>query len=165
MNTYLLQLRERYAQLAPRERWMTALGAAAVLITLLYLLVWEPLAKAELRRYEAVQSARGLASRIEELAAEAQNRRGSAAPVNLGISVLAAVDQSAKGGLLEKAPSRVQPEGEKEVKVWIEDVSFDGLVRWLHELETRYGIRAQSAEIERQSAPGLVNARLSLVRS
>jgi len=165
MNAYLLQLKERYAQLAQRERWMLAIGVGAVTLTLLYLLIWEPLAKAEQRRFEAVQGARGLASRIEELAAEVQNRRGGGAPVNLGISILAAVDQTTKGGLLEKAPSRVQPEGEKEVKVWVEDVSFDGLMRWLHELESRYGIRAQSAEIERQSAPGLVNARLSLVRS
>lgn len=162
MNAALVRFKEWFAQLAPRERWMVSLGAAAVALTLLYVAVWEPLVKTQQRRAEALSGARGLASRIEELAALAQNARGGNA-ANLGASILSAVDQSARTAL-EKQPSRIQPEGDKEVKVWLEDVPFDSLMRWQHELESRYGIRAQTAEIEKQATSGMVSARLSLVR-
>lgn len=163
MNAYLIRFKEWFAQLAPLERWMVSGCALVVAVTLLYAGIWQPLAKAQQRRSEALASARVLASRIEELATLAQGARAGGA-VNLNVSILMAVDQTARAGTLEKPPSRIQPEGEKEVKVWIEEVSFDGLLRWLNELETRYGIRADTAEIEKQAAPGVVSARLSLVR-
>jgi general secretion pathway protein M len=74
------------------------------------------------------------------------------------------VDLSARAGTLSKPPSRIQPEGEREVRVWLEAVSFDSLLRWIGELETRYGIQVQTADIERAERPGLVDARLTLVR-
>lgn len=163
MNVYLIRFKEWLAQLAPRERWMVIGGALFVAVSLLYGALWQPLAKAQQRRSEALASARVLASRIEELAALAQGARSGGA-VNLNVSILMAVDQTARAGTLEKPPSRIQPEGDREVKVWIEEVSFDGLLRWLNELETRYGIRAETAEIEKQDTPGVVSARLSLVR-
>ena len=55
-------------------------------------------------------------------------------------------------------------DGETEVKIWFEDVPFDNLARWIGILQSRYGVSVSGAEIERRSSPGLVNARLSLVR-
>ena len=75
------------------------------------------------------------------------------------------VDQATKNGTLGKAPSRLQPEGDAEVRVWLDGISFDALVRWLSDLETRQGVRVQNADIEKQDAPGTVNVRLSLVRA
>jgi general secretion pathway protein M len=162
MKNALARFQAWFAQLAPRERWMVVAAAIVVAITLLYLAVWEPLVNAQQRRSLALQEARALASRIEQLAGQTQGARGPA--VNLGVSVLSAVDQSARAGALDKPPSRIQPEGEREVKVWIDGVSFDALLRWLQSLQTGYGISVQSAELERGAAPGQVNAQLSLVR-
>lgn len=166
MKQRLEQFNEWYLQLAPRERVLTALGAAAVLATLLFLALWEPLAKAHLNNAEALDAARAIASRLETAAATVKkaHQGGRGAALNRNLSLLSAVDQAAKSGTLGAAPSRLQPEGDREVKVWLDDVAFDRLLRWLNELETRYGVVAQSAEIERESGPGLVNARLSLVR-
>ena len=163
MNTFIAQQRARFEGLAPRERLLLLVGGAVVAITVLYLVIWEPLVTAHTTRAQALESARVLANRIESLAAEAQgNRNGSA--VNLSVSLLAAVDQTSRSPVLGKAPARVQPEGDREVKVWLEDVAFDKLLRWLVELETLYGIGASSAEIDRGAAPGTVSARLTLVR-
>lgn len=153
-------------RLAPRERVLVLLAAAAVVATLFFLLVWEPLAQAHARRAEELQTARALAQRLEVIAAEVQRARrgGGAAAPDLNTSLLAAVDLSARAGTLSKPPSRIQPEGEREVRVWLEAVSFDSLLRWLAEIETRYGIQVQTADIERVERPGLVDARLTLVR-
>jgi general secretion pathway protein M len=164
MKDALAQLQARLAQLAPRERLLVIGGGIVLLITLLYLLLWEPLVLAHTQRAAALQSERALATRIEVAAAEAQRNRGSGNTANLSMSLLAAVDQTSRSPTLGKAPARVQPEGEREVKVWLEGVAFDNLLRWLQELETRYGISASSAEIERGDAAGTVSARLTLVR-
>lgn len=48
--------------------------------------------------------------------------------------------------------------------VTLSDVDFTRLMRWLDRLDQEAGITVTSARIERQTLPGVVNARLSLVR-
>lgn len=167
MRQWLDQARERFLALQPRERWIVSVGALIVLVTLIYLLVWEPIVDAHRQRVQALESARLLAIRLEQAAAQVQRAGGgprAGAAAGRGLSLMAAVDQASKQGTLGKSPTRIQPEGDREVRVWFEDVSFDVLVRWLAELQTRYGVGVQTLDIEPQSTPGKVNARMSLVR-
>lgn len=160
------QARERFLALQSRERWIVSVGGIVVALTLLYLLVWEPIVDAHRQRVQALESARLLAIRLEQAAAQVQRAGGQrgAASAGRGLSLMAAVDQASKQGTLGKSPTRIQPEGDREVRVWFEDVSFDALVRWLAELQTRYGVGVQTLDVEPQSTPGKVNARMSLVR-
>lgn len=48
--------------------------------------------------------------------------------------------------------------------VILSEVDFTRLMRWLDQLDRESGITVTSARIERQTLPGVVNARLSLVR-
>ena len=167
MRQSLDQARERFLALQPRERWIVSAGALIVLVTLLYLLVWEPIVDAHRQRVQSLESARLVAIRLEQAAAQVQRAGGGqrgAAAAGRGLSLMAAVDQASKQGTLGKSPTRIQPEGDREVRVWFEDVSFDVLVRWLAELQTRYGVGVQTLDVEPQSTPGKVNARMSLVR-
>lgn len=162
-----LQARERFLALQSRERWMLGVGVIALLLTVLYLAIWEPLVQAREQRALALESSRAIAIRLEQAAQQLRASAGNnpAATAGRGLSLLAAVDQASKQGTLGKSPTRVQPEGDREVRVWFEDVPFDGMVRWLHELQTRYGISVQTMDVEPQSGPGQVNVRLSLVRA
>jgi general secretion pathway protein M len=165
MNAYLVQLREWLAQLAPRERLFVLIGAAVVALTILFVGIWEPLLHAHARRAQALDASRVVATQLEVAAAELQRSRAGGG-VNRNASLLSAVDQSSHSPTLGKAPSRIQPEGEgdKGVNVWIEDVPFDNLVRWMNDLERSYGIVAKTADIQRQPGAGLVNAHLTLAR-
>jgi general secretion pathway protein M len=167
LQQLIQQGRARFDALSQRERWMVVAGGTALTLTLLYLAIIEPITLAHRKRVEALDSARALATQLETAAAavNAAARRGGGATAGRGMSLLAAVDQSSKSGTLGKAPERLQPEGDKEVKLWFDDVPFDNLVRWLGELQTRYGITVQSLDIETQPGAGLVDARLSLVRN
>lgn len=163
----LLQGRERFLALPLRTRWIAGIGGLIVLLTIVYLLLVEPLLKAHERQLQALASARAMAVQLEQAAAAvraAGPRNAAAAQAGRGVSLLAAVDQATKQGALGKAPERLQPEGEREVRVWFDDVPFDNLVRWIAELQARYGISVQTLDVEPQSAPGLVDARLSLTR-
>ena len=57
----------------------------------------------------------------------------------------------------------MEPIGEERLRVTLEGVSFDALTRWLATLEVRYGIAAEAFSVDRAGAPGLVDARLTLV--
>lgn len=166
MNAYLTRLREWLDSLAPRERTLVLAAAVVVGIGLLDLVIWEPLARAHERREQGLVTARALASKLEALSADAARAQGNGGGgAGRGMSLLAAVDQASKSGTLSKPPTRLQPEGDGEVKVWIEGTGFESVVRWIAELESRYGITVQTVDIEKESTPGQVNARLSLVRS
>jgi general secretion pathway protein M len=162
--TALEQLRARWTALAPRERRTLALGGIALALILAYLLVWAPVTRLHHKREVALADARALAVQLEKLAAEVQAHRGGATPVATSQSLLALVDQTRKASSLTKPPSRLEPEGDSTVRIWMEDAPFDALVRWLGDLQTRYGVRVDAADIERQSGSGLVNARLTLMK-
>lgn len=159
----IAEARERFMALAPRERWIVGVGGIALLLTILFLAVWEPAIKARQDRAAALESARAIATRLEQAAAQVRAAPG-AALAGRGVSLLAAVDQAIKQSGLGKAPTRMEPEGDREVNIWFEAVPFDGVVPWLAMLQDRYGIGVQTLDVEPESA-GLVNLRLSLVRS
>jgi general secretion pathway protein M len=165
MNAALTQLQEWFRSLAPRERLLVSVGGIVVAITILYLGIWEPLSKAHSKREQDLAASQGLAQRLEAIAVVVQKSQSSGgAVINTGASLLSTVDQVSKAGTLGKPLTRIQPEGDHEVKVWIDGVSFEALVRWISELEGRYGISVQTADLDRDTLPGQVNARLSLVR-
>ncbi len=162
----LQQGRTRFDALSVRERWILLVGGVALLLTLIYLMAIEPVTQLHQQRLNALDSSRALAAQLESaaVAVSGASRGARGAQVGGGMSLLAAVDQASKTGTLGKAPERLQPEGDREVKVWFDDVPFDNLVRWLAELQTRYAITVQTLDVEAQSAPGIVDARLSLTR-
>lgn len=165
MKMYFERFRAWWATLAQREQRMLAAGAVFVAGAVLYLGVWEPVAQAGRERQLALEDARALATMLETLAVEVQRGRGTGTgTAGAGQSLLSVVDQSRRASALTKPPSRLQPEGDAMVRIWLEDVPFDALLRWLGDLQLRYGVRVDTADIERESGPGLVNARIALVR-
>lgn len=159
-------LRARFEALQPRERLFVGAAAIVVALALVYAALWQPFAHWRQRKLIDLEQARNVAAQIEVLAAKVQSQGAGAAPaVGRDVALLTAVDQAAKSGTLGKAPSRLQPDGESQVRVWIEDVQFDSVVRWMNELQARYGLRIDAVDFERRPTAGLVNARLTVVRA
>jgi general secretion pathway protein M len=151
-----------FTGLERREQWVVLIGAALLLVVLLYVGVWERLSNSvQSLRAQTEQQAASLAW-MRAAAQEAQqlHRRAAAAPAPGGASVLSLVDGSARAqGLSLK---RVQPEGEGRARVWLEAASFDALIPWLTGLETAHRVRVVNAVFEGLAAPGRVNAQLVL---
>ena len=158
-------MKDWFANLEPRERLMISSGGLVLLVLLLYLIIWEPVAG----NYQALQD--GVAEQkktllwMKQAAAELQvlRRRGSGAARGLGgRSLLAVVDQSARSGGLGPSIKRIEPEGSKGVKVWLEGVAFDPMILWLGKITRTYQIETSLITIEPQGG-GRVNARLTLL--
>lgn len=70
---------------------------------------------------------------------------------------------SSTAGELALSIRQIEQQG-AVTNVTLSAVDFTRLMRWLDRLDQEAGITVTSARIERQTLPGVVNARLSLVR-
>lgn len=146
------------------ERRMLIAGAVVVLV-LPYFGVWLPLQDDVAALQRQVQEQQAVKRWMQQAATEVkQINAASSVPVRPrdGRSLLAVVDQTAKRSGLGPGLKRLEPEGQAAVRVWLEQVAFDDMARWLTGLEQQNGLVVATITIDRQEPPGRVNARITL---
>ena len=60
--------------------------------------------------------------------------------------------------------SRLQPESDDAVIVYLEEQSFSAVLKWTLQLRENNLIKIRSANIESEEVDGLINAQLSFIR-
>jgi general secretion pathway protein M len=150
---------ERLAGLSARER-MAVAGAAVLLACLAgWALVWQPLQESRQAAHERIAEldrAIALARAAGPAFHETRQPQRSEAPAAL------ITRTASEAGLFIR---RMEPEG-NGFAVSFDQVPFDYMITWLAELETREGIAVTTLDLERQTTPGVVSARIHLeVRS
>jgi general secretion pathway protein M len=158
-------MREWFQGLGSREQLLVGAGAIVVLLLLVYVLVWSPLGEGYATMKTRVGAQRDTAAWMVQGAQTLQQlkRRAPAVRSLGGKSLLATADSTARANGLGPFLKRVEPEGSQNVRVWLENASFDLVVKWLGALGTTYGIETDSASMERVAGEaGKINARLTL---
>lgn len=160
-------MRDKWHRLTLRERWLVGGGSALALALLLYALLWHPFYKRlnELRQTVVEQRAalhwmRQAAVEVKRLSALTDT--ASQAAQRGGQSLLTLVDQTARTAGLSSALTRVEPQGDAQLRISLEKANFDTLVRWLGALEQEYGVAIVNVVVERQGGSGQVDVRLIL---
>jgi general secretion pathway protein M len=151
--------------LEPRERLLLAIGTAALVLFLLFVLVLLPLRVGYNKLQTSVVEQRDTMQWMQQSARQVkqlQAGRGTATRNLGGRSLLAVTDSTARAGGLGTALKRIEPEGGSGVRVWLDGASFDDLVKWLGTLSNSHGVDVSTATMERSEAAGRVNARLTL---
>jgi general secretion pathway protein M len=150
----------------PQEHLAMIIGGSAVLILLIYLIIWRPFEQNLEKKALLVTSQestlewmRGNVDLIQSLSAK-QDKRGT----NSKEALLTLVDRTAKSIKLREQIQRIKPQGENTVQLWVEQASFDTLISWLGQLTQNYALDIESLNIDKQESPGLVNARVVLQR-
>jgi general secretion pathway protein M len=149
----------RYELAAPREQLMLrVLGLFFLGLLLVFALI------VPLHQFNADAIADYRAQR--DTLAWMQSNRGAvkagAAPATgkSGDSVMSIINQSARPlGLNFK---RYEPSGERGVNLWLEQVPFDQVVRWLELLERDFGVIAVDFSATKRDEAGMVDVRLNL---
>lgn len=152
-----------FAELQPRERMLVIAGAVAAGLLFFYAAVWDPLVSGASAKAVAVEEQQKLLAWMQQAAADVKRLRpASAAPAQIpgGQSLLGIIDQTSKSEGLGVAVKRVKPEGENKVGVWMEEASFDDMVRWIENLHRTYGVQVENITIDRKNMPGKVDARI-----
>jgi general secretion pathway protein M len=153
--------------LQPRERWLVGSGGLLAVLLLGYALLWQPFQRdlRQLRQSVAAQRQdlawmQQAATLVKQLGGSTANPAAATA-TRSGQSLLTLVDQTAKAAGLANAVKRVEPQGSDKLRVQLDNVSFDLLVRWLIVLEQQHRIQIANVTVDRQGN-GLVNVRLVL---
>lgn len=152
----------RWRQRTVRERRVLSLGACVLAALLAYGVLWVPwqatrarLAADNARLTADLAWLQGLAPRVQALrAAQGEDAPAAGAlPVRLDASLRAA----GFGARLR----RLEPAPDGGVRVWLDEVPFDGLVGWLGRV-TAQGITVERFGVTPGASPGRVNARLTV---
>ncbi|MEW8417347.1 MAG: type II secretion system protein M [Candidatus Thiodiazotropha endolucinida] len=142
------------------------IGAAAILLLLVYLLLWRPFNQALDKKALLVESQQLTLNWMQDNLDLVKNlrsqQRGKSAGSNEALLTL--VDRTAKKIRLRQQLQRIKPQGDNAVQLWIEEAPFDTIIKWLGQLTQTHAIEIDSLTIDRQDKPGLVNARLVLQR-
>lgn len=159
------RLREWFEALEPRERALVSLAAALLVVVIIYLAGLKPLLDQTARSAAQVADQQQLLDELSQLAARRGPQQGAAADVQgSDQSLVLVVDRSTRSQGLAAYLKRNQPDGADSIRLRFEDAPFDNLLGWLVELESRYGIAAVAANIDRSPASGRVNCNLVLSR-
>lgn len=157
--------RQWWSGLEPRERRTLTLGGIALAIILYVFVLWLPAHRGAERLETRLTEQRTLLAWMQQAAAEAQSLRaaGGGNVVGTGNQALFSfVDQSAREAGLASALRQVEPSGENQVRVALQQASFDVLIGWLATLKSRHGVEASGLSVRRTDTPGLVDAQLVL---
>ena len=158
----------RWLQLAPRERWLVAIGAAILAGGLVYALAWQPLARSIERNETQVAQQRAdlawmrqAALRMRALRSQADIR--SAPQAAAGQTLRAVLDAALRTQDLDSAvAARTQGE-DGSIRVTFKPVSFDALLRCLAGLQAA-GLQVRTIELDRVGA-GQVAGSLQVARA
>ncbi len=164
MNDWLESLEQR-------ERSFVLAGAVAIVIALLYFLVWSPVQKrhsdvaADVQLWtSSLKEIRPLRARLEGAPAGVTNTPTPVSSANRTPIII--VDETLRDRGLDRFRKRSQPTSSNGIRIEFEDVSFDELVLWLGELSTNHAMHVQAATFSRssQAGQGRVKANLTLER-
>ncbi|MBT3011326.1 MAG: type II secretion system protein M [Candidatus Thiodiazotropha endolucinida] len=159
-------MKEWWQSKTPQEHMALIIGAAAILLLLVYLLLWRPFNQALDKKALLVESQQLTLNWMQDNLDLVKNlrsqQRGKSAGSNEALLTL--VDRTAKKIRLRQQIQRIKPQGDNAVQLWIEEAPFDTIIKWLGQLTQTHAIEIDSLTIDRQDKPGLVNARLVLQR-
>ncbi|MEX2496266.1 MAG: type II secretion system protein M [Woeseia sp.] len=160
MKTWFLSLEER-------ERLLVVVAGIFLLIAVFYMAVWLPLDRGQRDLNSSIDNWQDSLAELRVLKASARTTpQASAAPRDLNESLVVVVDNTLRQRALYNSLQRSQPTADNGIRDEFENASFDGLVMWLGDLGSAYGLQVQTATFSAASRErdGRVNASLTLVR-
>lgn len=163
----LQQIKQWFYSLPTKEQWMVSGTGALLLITLFYLIIWEPLHLGLDDEIQKRQSQQEILLWMQQAANEVKTlrRSGSSSTIrNKNKPTTLVIEQALKNAGLQSSVKKIESSGNNGAKVTLDEASFNQILVWLNTLATHNGIQVVSANIERAENPGRANARLTFER-
>ena len=151
-----------WSSLQSRERRVLGVGGTSVALLLLYLLAFEPAYVGRQRLQAELPALRAQVAQIEGLAGEARRLAGQATQgADSPQQLRAQLEQSIAAAGLQGAVTQLTVAGEL-IDLRFTSVGFSGWLAWFDTALRETRLRAVDIAIEREAAPGVVSARLTL---
>lgn len=162
LQNYVDMARRRYDSLADTERLIVNSVGLLVLAALVFVLLVAPAQRSVSEAQLKVSGQQKLVQWMKENESVARMAAGA------GTAAVAKSDQplqtivTSTAGPLGITVKRYENESDTKLRVWLEKVPFDKTVRWLDQLESRYGVQIISVSIDAEKEPGIITAKLVL---
>jgi len=161
------QIKQWFNSLPSKEQWMVSATGLLIIITLFYLIVWEPVHVGLEAEQQKQQSQKEILLWMQQAAVEVRVLRSSGMRSTVRDKDKPAtliIEQAINNAGLKSSVSKIESSGKNGARVVLNDAPFNQILVWLNTLATHNGIQVVSANIERASKPGRANARLTLER-
>jgi general secretion pathway protein M len=145
-----------YKTLSEKDRRALHILSAFLVPVLLYFLIINPGVSYYLAAKQQYSSNLELLDWINHSAALIQATPGPTNKMS-GESLLQIVTTSAEASKI--SISRLQPEGSDKISLWLNDIEFATLTRWLSKLISQQALTIVSISVDKTNNPGVVNAR------
>ena len=160
-------IKDWWQNLQTREQQLVIFGGIAVVILLFYTLAWSPLVNARDIKQQHVENNQELLAWMKTKSAEVKQLRLSnpqALRSDSNRSLLAIVDSLANQLGLRSSIRQIEPNGQNNVTIWMDEIEFNALVTMLGQLEKRSQVMVNEASVSKLDQPGFVQARIQLYR-
>jgi general secretion pathway protein M len=157
------ELRSWLGGLSPRERNLVYLAAVLTALALVYFALVLPITSAAAKRAARVEQKTADVAWMRQVAPQVMAAAGPGGAAGSEESLVVLVDRTGRQAGLGSAIRDQSPSGEHGLRLRLEAAPFDVLITWLAVLQQQHGVSVDAATIDAGTAPGLVNASLTLV--
>lgn len=159
---FVSDLQQRWAALQQREKRILAGGGLFLLGFAFYAGLWVPMQSGLDRLRASVPAKTQELARLQMQATEIRRLKGRG-PTKPSGSSLSTVERLATSRGLRQQISKLEPDGQHGLRLTVEQVDFNRLLRFLAELQKQQGLRVENATFDGDpDSPGIVTARLIL---
>ncbi|MCK5336659.1 MAG: type II secretion system protein M [Gammaproteobacteria bacterium] len=161
MNNYILWFKKQ----PQREQYLLITTAALIILTILYLLIWEPVFKSLDSQSLKLQSQKKILLWMNDAEKEVNKLRSSGnalSPQASSQSISTLVERSAISTGIRASIFKMSSDKKQTLKVQFKSVEFDRLTQWLGKLQKDYGITPKRVSIKQADKAGLVSCRVTL---
>ncbi len=152
-------IRQWFKSLEKREQYILLVGAAVVVLYLLFGVMYRGLVEARasyqkqnISQQETLVWMQGAVQAIQAL-------KQNSSKVNIAGKSLAELSEEAAKSA-EVRIGRFQPKNDNEAQVWLEQERFNNVLAFLARLEVDYGLSLEDVSVTSTNTPGIVNLRL-----
>lgn len=158
---------QTWRQLAPRQQRLIMVAAVVIGLALWWVWLWEPMQLTQRQHQARVAQQQVELDWLQGMAPEvAALRERSVGASDLGDrSLLGVADQTARAAGLAGALTRIEPTGNNQVRVWLDEADYGVALAWLQRLSAEYPIDIEQWAVERGTRSGQVTMRVTLARS
>jgi len=164
-NSVILDVQKQYEMLPSRDRTILKVFSVILMLCIIYFAMWAPASDYMQNAQKDVEQNTKLLLLVKQNKAllSALNRiSGSTtgAKVLTSQQLISSVTNLAKKhGVMLK---RFEPSGDKKLKIWVDNASFDKMIAWLALLKKSLNVVVEQISIEKDDAAGQVSSRLTL---
>jgi len=159
----LATIQQSFKRLSSREQLIVMSGSVVLVLIAVYLFIWDPLIAKQASLNESIKSQQKIYQQMSKSALEVKQLQGSGGHKTINASALQSfINRTAKSALPGAVIKRVEQNRQQAVQVWIDQVAFDDMIKWLGGLQQAKGVRVIALFSERTDKAGRVNVRLTL---